>query len=108
MLQFVGLLGFLLVSSCFEPSFKTSHLIIFFFHFSEKTSNHCSERFLALQLFSEPVCCAVVLFISIFSEVRFSSSFLLLFFCFGVGINYGKFLIFSPFPFVFVLDLMGV
>ena len=57
----------------------------------------------------------VVLFVSIsFFEVRFSSSFLLLllffffFFFFGVGINHGNFLIFSPFLFVFVLDLLGV
>ena len=117
MLQFVGLIGFPLVSSCFEPGFKTSPLLIFFFTFLKKLPIIVLSVFLLCNSFSEPVCCVVVLFVSIsFFEVRFYSSFLLLllsfffsfFFFFGVGINHGNFLIFSPFLFVFVLDLLGV
>ena len=37
MFQFVGLLGFLLVSSCFRLWFKTSPFLVFIFHLSEKT-----------------------------------------------------------------------
>ena len=84
-------------------------LFSFFFSFLKKLPIIVLSAFFANSCFATLLRTGVLCggaFHLLFSEVRFSS-FFLLFFHFGVGINYGNFLIFSPFPFVFVLDLLG-
>ena len=102
----VGLLGFPVEFQFFVPwflNFSTPH---FPFHFFQ-TPNHCSEQFL-LQPSSVILLRTGVRLSFLHFLLRYV---FLLTFCFfsffGVNINYGKFLIFSPFSFVFVFGFWG-
>ena len=102
----VWLLGFSAKFQFFVPWFLNFSTPYFPFHFSQ-IPNHCSECFL-FQPFSAILLWAGAWLCFLHFLLRYV--FLLMFYffsLFGVDINYGEFMIFSPFSFVFVFGFRG-